>query len=177
MDKLWHGWSLKFWPPEKAIFDQKGGGSDPLSQKNVFFLLKASLIVSRESRSWWVSSQTPTPDFLKLKCDSVTVTNRCSWISDGHSPFSELSLDSNQWDDRSQKVRYVDQWNVRRSAVTPIPEPESASEAGHWEGEEEYTEKIFNTKICWCTSMGPPWLTHHVDSSNLLLAFEYFSLL
>ena len=27
--------------------------------------------------------------------------------------------------------------------MTPIPEPESASEAGHREGEEEYPEKIF----------------------------------
>ena len=101
---------------------------------------------------------TSTPDSNNrltcfLKWNMTVLTNRYSWISDGHSPFSELSLDSNQWDDRSQKVRYVDQWNVRRSVVTPIPEPESASEAGHWEGEEEYTEKIFNTKICWYTSL------------------------
>ena len=63
---------------------------------------------------------TSTPDSNNrltcfLKWNMTVLTNRYSWISDGHSPFSELSLDSNQWDDRSQKVRYVDQWNVRRS--------------------------------------------------------------
>lgn len=40
--------------------------------------------------------------------------------------------------------------------MTPMPEPESASEAGHGEGEEKYPENIFNTKICWSTSPGPP---------------------
>lgn len=57
--------------------------------------------------------------------------------------------------------------------MTPIPEPESASEAGHREGEEEYPEKIFS-------NMRSPLLYLNLDDSrmsfhsNLLLSSEYF---